>query len=92
MTDRNNINQNGKIFLKLTLGISSLGFIFLSPYLNLTEISINMSLFNGVIYSLLIIGFWITATKILHNRKPTLHSNYKNNHLKTMISKNVSSS
>ena len=84
--------QKEKILLKLTLGISALMFIFLSPYLSLTEISINMSLFDSIIYSSMIIGFWGIATLTLQKRKPATSKIQKHSKIKPIVYKRITTS
>ena len=65
-TENKHSNKNG---FKLIIAAVSMLVIFSTPYLNITSISINMSLMQSAIYSLLLLGFWIAATKILRPAK-----------------------
>ncbi len=60
--------------MKVIIGTLSLLAVFLTPYLNITPISFNMTLFQSATYSFLILGFWIIAGKMLrpkHSKQDT---------------------
>ena len=61
--------------MKVILGALSLLTVFSTPYLNITQISFNMTLFQSAAYSFLILGFWVIAGKILrpkHSKQDTI--------------------
>jgi len=74
MMDGNENKHSNKNGLKLIIAVLSLLVIFSTPYLNITSISINMSLLQSASYSLLLLGFWVAATKILRPTKQKDHN------------------
>ena len=67
MEERNERRKNGGS-IKIILGSLSLLTIFATPYLNITQISFNLSLFQSAAYSFLLLGFWIAAGSLLREK------------------------
>jgi hypothetical protein len=59
----------GKI--KIVLGSLSILTVFFTPYLNITQISFNMNLFQSAMYSLILFSFWIFAAQLIHKPQQT---------------------
>jgi len=67
MEERNERKKNGGS-IKIILGSLSLLTIFATPYLNITQISFNLSLFQSAAYSFLLLGFWLIAGSLLREK------------------------
>ncbi len=85
MEERNERRKNGGS-IKIILGSLSLLTIFATPYLNITQISFNLTLFQSAAYSFLLLGFWIAAGSLLREKQSEPISDhtydYKLNHYK----------
>jgi hypothetical protein len=57
--------------LKIILGSLSLLTVFSTPYLNITQLSLNMNLFQSAAYSFILLGFWLIAGSLLREKQPT---------------------
>lgn len=66
---KDNKSSAGKI--KIVLGSFSLLVVFSTPYLNITQISFNMNLFQSAMYSLILFSFWIFAAQLIHKPQQT---------------------
>jgi hypothetical protein len=64
--------SGGKI--KIILGSLSLLTVFATPFLNITELSLNMNLFQSAAYSFLLLGFWLFAGFLLREKQPVHES------------------
>ena len=64
--------SGGKI--KIILGSLSLLTVFATPYLNITQLSFNMNLFQSAAYSFLLLGFWFVAGSLLREKQPVHES------------------
>lgn len=53
---------------KIILGSLSLLTVFATPFLNITQLSLNMTLFQSAAYSFLLLSFWLIAGSILHDK------------------------
>ncbi len=68
MEEENNIKvSNSKI--KVIIGALSLLTIFLTPFLNITKLSLNMNLYQSVAYAALLLGFWAIVIHILRSKQ-----------------------
>lgn len=61
--------SGGKV--KILLGALSLLTVFSTPYLNITQISFNINLFQSAAYSFLLLSFWLIASSFLKAGRPT---------------------
>jgi hypothetical protein len=62
-------NEKAGFIIKLLIGISTIGIIYLLQYASFSQFSYDSSLFQSAFYSLLMLLFWIGAGWIL--RKPS---------------------
>jgi hypothetical protein len=70
MEEERNIKvSNSKI--KVIIGAMSLLTIFLTPFLNITKISLNMGLYQSVAYAALLLGFWAVVIHVLRSKQPS---------------------
>jgi len=69
MNEKKPTPSTGKI--KIIIGSFSLGIVFLTPYLNITQFSLSMNLLQTAIYSLLFLSFWVIAAYLLRKPHPT---------------------
>ena len=79
MEERNERKKNGGS-IKIILGSLSLLTIFATPYLNITQISFNLSLFQSAAYSFLLLGFWLIAGSLLREKQSAPVSIHINDH------------
>jgi len=56
--------------LKIILGSLSLFSVFSTPFLNITQLSININLFQSAAYSFILLSFWLIAASVLQEKKP----------------------
>ena len=61
-------NEENHFIIKLLIGFSTLGIIYLMQFVSFPHFSYDSSLFQSALFSLLILLFWISAGWIL--RKP----------------------
>ncbi|MDG6219769.1 MAG: hypothetical protein QCI00_10100 [Candidatus Thermoplasmatota archaeon] len=69
MKERKELGSNASK-IKIALGSISLLTVFLTPYLNITQISFNANLFQSAVYSLILLCFWIIAAHVLRSKQP----------------------
>ena len=55
--------------LKIILGSLSLFSVFSTPFLNITQLSININLFQSAAYSFILLSFWLIAATVLEEKK-----------------------
>ena len=67
--ERNIEEKTSQGNLKITIGCLSLITVFLSPYLNITQISFNMNLFESAAYSFILLSFWLIACLFLRKKQ-----------------------
>ena len=79
MEERNGRKKNGGS-IKIILGSLSLLTIFATPYLNITQISFNLNLFQSAAYSFLLLGFWLAAGSLLREKQPEPISIHNHDH------------
>ena len=82
MKEKTDGMKNGGKY-KIILGSLSLLTIFATPYLNITQISLNLNLLQSAAYSFILLGFWIVAGSILrekHAEREPLHIGHRHIH------------
>ena len=57
--------------LKIIMGSLSLIVVFSTPSLNITQFSLSMNLFESAMYSLILLGFWVVAARLLRSKQTT---------------------